>query len=182
METFYHLRYVGPWQWALHRAPSATLPRLISYMGEHHDVCPVDAIHWLLSERLVEALKSETVTGLAFLDLPVSPGWLRSPIQRTSLVVTGRCGAPTWSAAPKESVRGLLSSVHIQSLYASLPLDVATWDGSDMFRPNGTALILLVPRIVSLLDRLAVRYWRAEPLVTTRVSFADVRRWESMSL
>ncbi len=61
------------------------------------------------------------------------------------LIVTGRAGAPRVSRASVEFVDGGLASVK------GLEVDPGTWDGCDVFRPDGTDFVVVSDRAAALL-------------------------------
>lgn len=117
------------------------------------DLMGTTATLTLISSRVADALKMEGITGLA-----TCPAGLRNRKGETIpgyevLATTGRCGPLVNSRSPKVT-RTNYARTGSMDVWLGYYFDEETWDGSDMFRPEGTRMTIVTERVKELIESI----------------------------
>lgn len=107
----------------------------------------------LISSRVADVLKLGGVTGLA-----TCPAELRDRKGELIpgyevLATTGRCGPLVSSRSPKVT-RTNYAGTGSMDVWLGYYFDEKTWDGSDMFRPEGTRMTIVTERVKELIETI----------------------------
>ena len=112
------------------------------------------AVLYVLSERVLAGLSAERISGWARYEVTILARGAPPPCSYACLSVTGRCGPIDETlgmrvARMPRSQQGSPVTVRRGEFF-----DVNTWDGSDIFSPEGTGYIFCTPRAKGCLEKL----------------------------
>lgn len=118
----------------------------------------------LISDRLQKALSDKGVTGwttcvVELLDRRGStvPGY-------AALATTGRCGPLVNSRSPKVRRMNRVGN-GMMDIWLGYYFDEESWDGSDMFRPDGTRMTLVTKRARKVIEAIGTSNITLEPIL-----------------
>ncbi len=118
----------------------------------------------LISDRLQKALSDQGVTG-----------WTTCPVELldrrggtvpgyAALATSGRCGPLVNSRSPK--VRRMNRAGNgMMDIWLGYYFDEESWDGSDMFRPDGTRMTLVTKRARKVIEAMGTSNITLEPIL-----------------
>ena len=111
---------------------------------------------YLLTVRVFEILKNVGPTGWQALPVEVS-GRKGKPVDGyRCLAVTGRCGPVLWDKGRKIRKPPPVPQGRGYDAWVGLFFDTETWDGSDIFTPEGTTYKIVSKRVMEALTRAKV--------------------------
>lgn len=118
----------------------------------------------LISSRIQEALTAEGIVGWKTcpVDLKdkkgmVIPGY-------GSLATTGRCGPLINSRSPKVRRMNVPQTQEI-NVWLGYYFDGESWDGSDMFRPEGTRMTIVTRRVKEVIEGIKATNIAFKPIL-----------------
>lgn len=129
-----------------------------------------DIIAYLFSDRFVEALKAEGITG-----------WKTYPIQifdkkgneikgYNGISITGSCGDLGFQEFDANG----------DPLPASWGFDLNTWDGSDMFQAKNRSGYYVTNKVIKMLVKYKLGSCEYYPLPYEELPYEERRRWERL--
>lgn len=124
---------------------------------------------FLISDRVVDALQRGAFTGWTTYAVEVRGPGGRHIRGYHGLAVTGRCGPLDESRSEKAILRpppGGQAMPGLRGVY----FDLGTWDGSDIFAPEGTTATFVVERVKTALQAIKV----------TNMKFDDLTKVEQL--
>jgi hypothetical protein len=142
-----------------------SLGRLRQDRPEADQVCPSC---WLVTDRVRQLFTDAGVTGFQIRHGHGAEHWFE---------VHGSCARPVWSYDSVDIEMGLHSRGTYQKRFVGLPLDESTWDGSGVFRPVGTPLLLMTENVASLVAETGISGWTPEPIQAVGFSRTLVEYW-----
>lgn len=136
--------------------------------------------HWAEGSRLYDILLSTLPSYLVstrvlhVLEAVAATGWSHYPIELrgkaneliegySGLVVTGRCGPLQYDKSREETRIGASGKPYIVKI--GLHFDESTWDGSEVFTPQGATFVFVTDKV-----RRAVESARISNVTITRLS------------
>lgn len=114
-------------------------------------IMPLAPFPYILSERVMNLLRENNITGWESTPVRIDG---QDELKYEVLMIKGRCGDFDYSKSNviwKQFPGGLFP--WIRGLY----FDLDTWDGSDMFVPNGTAHLIVTKKVKQLLTKNKVK-------------------------
>lgn len=118
----------------------------------------------LLSCRVLQVLRDSRVTGWKSFPVEIR-GSKGEPIRGyEGLIVTGRCGAVDWSMGKYARMPPRIPSSNPYDAWIGMYFDPESWDGSDLFMPEGTAYIIAVERVKTAVEQAEITNVRFKPL------------------
>lgn len=125
----------------------------------------------LISKRVQEALISERITG-----------WRTCPIEFKdkkgelidnygALATVGRCG-PLDNSRCRKITRKALATDELIDVFLGYYFDEDSWDGSDLFRPEGTRMTMVTQRAKDVIESISA----------TNIEFKPILEIESLML
>lgn len=119
---------------------------------------------YLLSQRVLSVFDREGINGWRACAVTLKSS-SRELIEGYSAVgITGRCG-PLDNARSQKVTRILPESKSSTSSWIGLYFAEDSWDGSDLFRPQGTMLTIATGRVVDVLRAINATNVRIRPLL-----------------
>lgn len=133
--------------------------KIIEPIGFHRNIGsrPKDLIRGsyfginLLTERFFELLEKEGFTGWGFYPVKIR-GKNDEPVEGyRGLRVHGKCCAPDYSR--RERIERINEKGKISIYWKGYYFDLASWDGSDFFCPEGTLAIIVPKRVKDSIEK-----------------------------
>lgn len=124
----------------------------------------------LVSDRVVRTLKESRFTGWKTYSVKAHDAKRKVLSGYQGLAVTGRCGPIDEARAERAILKPPPGGQAIVGR-RGFPLDLDTWDGSDLFMPEGTTLIVVVEPVKKALKKVGATNVRLEDL--SRVEWFD---------
>lgn len=116
----------------------------------------------ICSKRLIQTLTEFSGTGTFPLRLLDKDN--KEISGYSGLSVRGVCGPPDWSKARPCTILKKVPTGINQPGRAGIPIDRGTWDGSDVFRPQKTRMILVTERVRKSVEALSGTNVRFTPI------------------
>lgn len=91
------------------------------------------------------------------------------------LVVTGRCGKPAGRGSRIEIVRPNSGDGGLLYAEVGLSFDPATWDGSDVFQPEGYSLVCITEKVAHAIALAKLTNVSISPMIDYRIDLHDTR-------
>jgi hypothetical protein len=109
------------------------------------------AVLFLVSERFRRLLRDSSVTGWATLPVMVEGLAATAPPHHELFLVTGRCGPLDNSRSPRVWRDSPVPGGKPYQTWVGLYFDPGTWDGSEIFCPDGSGHVFVVGRVRDVL-------------------------------
>lgn len=119
---------------------------------------------YLLSQRIQDVLSMQAITGWRACPVELTTSKGEAPPQYAAIGITGRCG-PIQKGRSKKVTRLVPGTDLSTESWIGLYFDEDTWDGCDLFRPNGTMLTVVTSRAKEAIDSAAATNIRFRPLL-----------------
>ena len=139
-----------------------------------HDFIWTDEGLTCISDRAVRTLRVNAITGWETFEVDVRTKAGRSLQGYAGLDVTGACGPLDFSAS--ERIEKITPSGRGQAFLGRY-FDRGTWDGSMMFRPRGSADIVVTERVRDVLKRAKIENIELRSLDGVEVPDEEVVLW-----
>jgi hypothetical protein len=123
----------------------------------------------LLSKNILDVLSRNNIKGWSTYPITLLDK-KKQPIEGyVGLVVTGKCG-PTLKEKRERKTKYDAEIDNIYSVYVGFYFDPITWDGSDIFSPEGTAVIIVTEKVKTAFEQAGI----------TNVTFTPLTEVESL--
>lgn len=119
---------------------------------------------YLLSQRLQDALSKEAISGWRACPVELTMSTGDSVPNYAAIGITGRCG-PLQNGRSKKVTRQLPGTNSPSDCWVGLYFAEDTWDGSDLFRPEGTMLTIATARAKKAIEDATATNVRFRPLL-----------------
>jgi hypothetical protein len=119
---------------------------------------------YLWSQRLQDVLRKEAISGWNVCPVELMSSKGESISHYAAIGITGRCG-PLQNWRSKKVTRLLPGSNAYSDCWIGLYFAEDTWDGSDLFRPDGTMLTIATSRAKEVIEGTAATNIRIRPLL-----------------
>ena len=118
----------------------------------------------LISSRLQDTLSKEGITG-----------WVTCPVELQDrmgeiipnyavLGTTGRCG-PLLNSRSRRVTRTNYAGTGLMDVWLGYYFDEESWDGSDMFRPEGTRMTIVTKRTKGVIESIKATNIEFKPIL-----------------
>jgi len=104
----------------------------------------------LISKNLAEFMISENLTGFKLFNTIVLDKSGQENLKYYGLSITGVCGPPDFKKSIQYTKVDFLGNN--RNYFKGYPIDLDSWDGSDLFTPGGTNAILMRENVVEKLS------------------------------
>lgn len=118
----------------------------------------------LISSRIVAAMHQGGITGLATCPTDLKDKNGEAVIGYELLGTIGRCG-PLDNGRSLKTMRPNKVRTAMIELWLGYYFDEESWDGSDIFRPNGTRMIIVTNRTKNLIEQIGATNISFKPIL-----------------
>lgn len=107
----------------------------------------------LVSERFIDTLKAGGFSGWRTFPVTILGKDKQEISGYSGLAITGRCGPLDNSRSERRTLPAKWPAVRPVPAWYGLYFDLSTWDGSDLFMPEGTGFIFVTEPAKSALEK-----------------------------
>lgn len=127
----------------------------------------------LLSPRALQVLRDGSFTGWRSFAVEITGKKGKRIEGYEGLVVTGRCGPIDWSKGKLIRKPPPVPQGQGYDAWVGMYFDPGSWDGSDLFLPEGTTYKILTERVKTALEEANITNMRFEPLTEFERSWPE---------
>ena len=118
----------------------------------------------LISNRIQSALLEESITGWATCPVVLKDRKGELIPDYAALATTGRCG-PLVNSRSKKVTKENYAGTGFMDVYLGYYFDEDSWDGSDMFRPEGTRMTIVTRHVRDIIMAIKATNIEFEPIL-----------------